>query len=219
MIRFERVSRGSLRDVSLEIPGGRAAKIFLDSEADKEIFLDLLLGAPPEEGEVLLFGENPARLTDKRALELYRRIGFVWNGGGMISNLKVWENIVLPLWYHRKAEPSSREENVAGLLQDMGFGRDRLDGMLHSLPGNLTVLERRLCGFARAALMEADLMIYDAVLDGLDHWLRERVSRLVGRMHDGRPGRSSVYLGLDERSLEGLPAEAVFRQAERSAGA
>jgi hypothetical protein len=59
--------------------------------------------------------------------------------------------------------------------------------------------------------MEPRLMLYDAVLDGLPASLALAVAELVASFHDGRPGRTSVFVVTDAASL---PQLAVARAIE-----
>jgi predicted ABC-type transport system involved in lysophospholipase L1 biosynthesis ATPase subunit len=145
MIELRGVTAGDFREASLAIAPGQTAEIVLLSDADTDRLLDLLLGtARPDAGEVRLFGVPLAAAGEGRTLELLRRIGFVWRGGGYVSNLKVWENLLLPLWYHGDPRPADREAQVTELLGRLGMGPERLPAFLHSLPGTLGTRDRRL---------------------------------------------------------------------------
>ena len=47
------------------------------------------------------------------------------------------------------------------------LGKIGYDDDIAVLPGPLPVYKKRLAGFARAMLMEPDLIIYDSVFEGL----------------------------------------------------
>jgi phospholipid/cholesterol/gamma-HCH transport system ATP-binding protein len=52
------------------------------------------------------------------------------NNGGLISNLKVWENIMLPLSYHSSLSHHDMDEKMISILGKIGYDDD-----LTILPG------------------------------------------------------------------------------------
>ena len=220
MIEFRKVTAAGFREASFSIGAGVACKLVMESNHDVERMLQLLLGsALPERGEVALFGEALSAVSEERALALFTRVGIVWSGGGLVSNLKVWENILLPVMYHRGWEPSSCEGRVADLLRRLGVDENLVPGYLQSAPGELPVQMLRLLGCARAALMDPEVMIYESVFEGLQRDVRAHLESFALWFHTQRPGRTSVYLSSDEKSLQGLPPDLVLRQEEGRFGA
>jgi phospholipid/cholesterol/gamma-HCH transport system ATP-binding protein len=215
MIAFRAVTAAGFCEASFSIEPGRAVKLLTLSDADTDLLLRLILGAQrPEGGEVFLFGELIGRTAEARVLELLRRIGFVWRSGGFVSNLKVWENILLPLQYHGNPRPAEQEEEVADLLARLGLEADRLPRFLQSLPGNLGTRDRRFISLVRAMLQEPELMVYVDVCEGLDGETAGRVLDLARWYHGRREGRASLFISDSEPSLSGIPADAVLRQGK-----
>ena len=220
MIEFRKVTAAGFREASFSIGAGVACKLVTESDLDRDRVLHLLLGsAPAERGEVALFGEALGGVTEERALALFSRVGIVWSGGGFISNLKVWENILLPVMYHRGREPASCEGQVVALLRRLGVEESLVPGYLQSFPGALPAHVQRLLGCVRAALMDPELVIYESAFEGLHRDVRARLESFAVWFHAQRPGRTSVYLSSDEQSLQGLPADLVLRQAGGRFGA
>jgi phospholipid/cholesterol/gamma-HCH transport system ATP-binding protein len=214
------VTAEGLREASFSVGAGVACKLLTESDLDRDRLLHLLLGsAPVERGEVALFGEALGGVSEERALSLFSRMGIVWSGGGFVSNLKVWENILLPVIYHRGGEPASCEARVLEFLRRLGVDESLVPGYLRSLPGALPVQARRLLGCVRAALMDPEIVIYESAFEGLQRDVRVHLESFAVWFHTQRPGRTSVYLSSDEQSLRGLPADLVLRQAGGGFGA
>lgn len=219
MIEFREVTAAGFHEASFSIGAGVACKLVTESDLDRDLVLHLLLGsAPAERGEVALFGEALSEVTEERALALFSRMGIVWSGGGLVSNLKVWENILLPVAYHRGREPAACETPALELLRRLGVDDALVPGYLQSLPGELPVQAQRLLGCVRAALMDPEIMIYESAFEGLQRDVRARLESFAAWFHAQRPGRVSVYLSSDEQSLRGLPADLVLRQGGRGFG-
>jgi phospholipid/cholesterol/gamma-HCH transport system ATP-binding protein len=99
------------------------------------------------------------------------------HNGGLISNLRVWENIILPVQYHGIELAGGLEDNVARLLRQCGLETEAaVSELLLKLPDQLSLYEKRLAGFVRAMLMSPELLIYDSTNEGLS---RKELARAV----------------------------------------
>jgi phospholipid/cholesterol/gamma-HCH transport system ATP-binding protein len=220
VIEFREVTAEGFRAASFSIGAGAACKLVTESDLDRDRLLRLLLeSAPVERGEVVLFGETLRGMSEERALALYSRLGVIWGGGGFISNLKVWENILLPVMYHRDIEPAACEGQVLELLGRLGVEERLVPGYLQSLPGERPAQVQRLFGCVRAALIDPELVIYESAFEGLPRDVRARLASFAAWFHARRPGRTSVFLSSDEQSLQDLPADLVLRMERGRFGA
>jgi predicted ABC-type transport system involved in lysophospholipase L1 biosynthesis ATPase subunit len=199
MIRFERVTKGPVRNLSFDLDRGATAKILFDSEDRKNLLFGLLAGLQrPETGRILFFGEDLFAHEEDERLALYRRVGVVPAHGGLISNLKAWENLLLPAWYHRGLTAEQAERPVAEILDQLGPGEAGLKQRMGELPGQLSLYERRVVALVRAMLMEPDILIYDFTFTGLERDAAQRLMKLTGEFHGRKAGRVSLYLCPDD---------------------
>ncbi|HWR97581.1 MAG TPA: ATP-binding cassette domain-containing protein, partial [Candidatus Methanoperedens sp.] len=181
--------------------------------ADVTLLLRLVIGTErPQTGEIRLFGRDLAAADEEEALALCARVGIVWPAGGFVSNLKTWENILLPLWYHGGRDAADREGEVLELLERLGLAAARIPDFLAALPGSLSAREQRLLGAARALLMDAELMIYAGLFEGLDEPTRERLREETARHHARREGRASLFVAAGPQGLPEPFAGAWLRQ-------
>ncbi len=211
MIRFERVTKGPVRNLSFDLESGGTAKILFDSEDRKNLLFGLLAGLQrPEAGKVLFFGEDLFAHEEKERLALFRRIGVVPAHGGLISNLKAWENLLLPAWYHRGLTAEQAERPVAEIFDQLGPGEAGLKQRMGELPGQLSLYERRVVALARAMLMEPDILIYDFTFAGLERDAAQRLMKLTGEFHGRKAGRVSLYLCPDDAVSARLAADSTI---------
>ena len=63
---------------------------------------------PPASGRLCLLGEDLYAAPREKALALFREVGIVREGGGLVSNLRAWENILLPVSYHAGSRRRTR---------------------------------------------------------------------------------------------------------------
>ncbi|MCR4332983.1 MAG: ATP-binding cassette domain-containing protein [Sulfuricaulis sp.] len=214
MARLDRVSDGSLRDVSFALEEGGSAKILLASEDRKNELLAALTGLRrPGAGSVFLLGEDLYALKEKERLRLFQRIGVVPSDGGMISNLKAWENMLLPAWYHRGLTAEQAERPVAEIFDQLGPGESGLKQRMGELPDRLSLYERRVVALARAMLMEPDILIYDFTFTGLERDAAQQLMKLTGEFHGRKAGRVSLYLCPDDAVSARLTADQTITLA------
>ena len=211
MIRFERVTKGPVRNLSFDFESGGTAKILFDSEDRKNILFGLLAGLQrPEAGKVLFFGEDLFAREENERLALFQRIGVVPAHGGLISNLKAWENLLLPAWYHRGLTAEQAERPVAEIFDQLEPGEAGLKQRMGELPGQLSVYERRVVALARAMLMEPDILIYDFTFTGLERDAAQRLMKLTDEFQGRKAGRVSLYLCPDDAVSARLAADSTI---------
>ena len=128
--------------------------------------------------------------------------------GGLIGNLKVWENLVLPVAYHGSARYDELERRAAGILAEFGVPGERFEALCTALPNRLDRFERRLFGFVRAMLTEPRLMVYDSLFDGLAREETGKVLAFDQAYRSRFPSGTSLYLTAD---LPGLPEVGAHR--------
>jgi len=151
-----------------------------------------------QEGRVLVLGSDLGLLSRDGQDEVRRRIGIVYPDGGLISNLKILENVTLPLLYHTGESSREIEKRAIALLDRFGCR-----GVLFELPGNLSASWRRRAGFARAFALEPEVIIYHWREGGLDMEERELFLREAVAFHGEAPGRTTIFLTPHAGALAG----------------
>ena len=129
----------------------------------KSDFLMLTGGlAAPRRGEYFFLGERMPIFEETR-LAHRLKLGFVFDGGQLFSQLTVAENIALPLRYHGQLAPEEVESRVMELLELTG-----LTPWANSTPGNLGRSWQQRAGLARALALRPEVLLLDSPLTGLD---------------------------------------------------
>ena len=115
MIRFENVGvrYGSgdeiLKDLSFAIKPGSFQFLTGPSGAGKTSLLRLLfLSLKPTRGNIRIFGEDAATLTNVELPAVRRRIGIVFQDFRLLDHLTLYENVALPLRVRGKDERGYR---------------------------------------------------------------------------------------------------------------
>jgi phospholipid/cholesterol/gamma-HCH transport system ATP-binding protein len=217
MIIFENITTENFESVTFNIEAGSICKIIAGSNYEKKALLDVMLGMKkPSGGRVFLSGKDLYSISESESYKIFKKTGMVWHDGMLISNLKIWENIILPVWYHNGKRPEDVETRVMEIFRALGIDDKKLSEYMGKLPGYVPAREKRLIGFARAVLMEPDLMIYDALFEEMDQATAERLREFTIAFHAQKPAqnhkRTSVYVSANEQSLKDIKADTVLIQ-------
>ncbi len=211
MIRLENITTEDFNALSFRIRGGSVYKVVTNSDYENRKLLNVILGLQrPEHGRVFLFDEEVYVLSEKELNRLFSRVGTVLKDGGLISNLKVWENIVLPAWYHTGKKPEDMEEKAIQKFKEAGIEISYLKELMGRLPGPLPFHEKKIIGLVRAMLMEPELMIYDSICEGLSPEMSDRLTKMTMDFHSEKSGRTSVYVTFDEQSVKNVKADTTL---------
>jgi predicted ABC-type transport system involved in lysophospholipase L1 biosynthesis ATPase subunit len=114
-------------------------------------------------------------------------------GGDLIGNLKVWENLALPVAW-RGIRDRALEARAQGLLAELGFEGDRLSALCGAMPEALSPFELRAIAFTRAMLVAPEVIVFDRLFEGLARNDRERATRFERLFHLAFPFRTSVFV-------------------------
>ncbi|PWU11036.1 MAG: hypothetical protein C5B50_24070 [Verrucomicrobia bacterium] len=116
----------------------------------------------PVQGQYLFLGE-PMPIFDEARLVHRLKLGLVFETGQLFNHLTVWENVALPLRYHRNLSFEAAEDRVRPMLDAI-----ELTPWATSTPGALTRNWQKRVGLARALILRPELLLLDNPLAGLD---------------------------------------------------
>jgi ABC-type transporter Mla maintaining outer membrane lipid asymmetry ATPase subunit MlaF len=185
-------------DVQVAVPKGAVTHVHLPDDDAKAHLVTALLKARPEPGEELeLFGESAATLATRERDKLRLRVGAVSPIVGLMTNLNAWENIALPAAYH--GTPPLGE--VAQLAHDVltAFGAEPRY-FLARLPDELGMLERKMASFVRLLVTAPELMVFDALEDGLSSVECRHAARFEAEYRARQPEGTVLYVDTREDS-------------------
>ena len=202
------MARAQAGEAALELTGvrlqGRGA-LMGDGDGDG-VSLRLLPGeavaavGPPGCGKSALLRiaaglDSPAAGERHAAAE---RIGFVFQQGGLVRNITLADNLLLPLYY-RGLSNAEAEERVSKALDRFG-----LSPVASERPGALSNEIRLLAQFARADALDADLLFVDEAFSQLSPHGAARVQRWLSE--ELGKGRLAVMItGVEGQAIPQLP--------------
>jgi len=160
------------------VPQGTRVRIDSERGEGGTAILRLCAGlAHPHAGRVLLQGVPHA--PDRFDHPYLRRgaVGWIPQEGALVANLTLLENIVLPLRFVAGVAREEAEASALAMLAALG-----LKERAHQRPHTLLRRERHLGALARAAVMNAELWLWDRPLDELEKEDLARVLEVLGEV-------------------------------------
>jgi phospholipid/cholesterol/gamma-HCH transport system ATP-binding protein len=162
-----------LRGINLEIEKGENLVVFGKSGSGKSVLIKCLVGlVEPDEGKVVLLGEDISELSDKAFNVLRKKIGFLFQGAALYDSMTVRENLEFPL--RDRESQDDTESLVVEALKNVGL-QDAIDKMPSELSGGM----RKRVGLARALILKPQIIFYDEPTTGLDPITSKEISHLI----------------------------------------
>jgi phospholipid/cholesterol/gamma-HCH transport system ATP-binding protein len=207
-ISFRGVSATNyFNNLSFEIEPGCSALIVTSAKNEGALLLKLITGiAAPAAGSVHLHGRPLSNMSPAQFYEMRQHIGVVQSNGGLISNLKVLENITLPILYNKGLVSKETEEFVINRLRTLGYNES-----IMAMPALLSIYEKRVAAFLRATLINPNIMLYDHCFEDMSAASQKSFTAAAAEFHSGAPGRTSVYIISSQEMSKDLDVDIVIK--------
>ncbi|WP_298734542.1 ABC transporter ATP-binding protein [uncultured Chitinophaga sp.] len=192
--RTDTVETLALHNISLQVEKGEFLSIMGPSGCGKSTMLNLmgLLDAPTR-GAVKIAGTKLEHLPDAKLAEFRnRKIGFIFQSYHLINDLRVVDNVELPLIY-RKGAAKERKQLATEALQKVG-----LSNRLKHFPKQLSGGQKQRVAIARAIAGRPEIILADEPTGNLDSVMGNEVMDIL--LHLNRTeGTTIVMVTHDEQ--------------------
>jgi len=181
-----------LKGVDFVIPRGKVVGILGVSGAGKSTILKLIGGQlRPARGRVRVDGRVIHELDDAGLYEMRRRMGMMFQAGGLFSDMSVYDNIAFPM-----RELTDLHEDLIHDLVLMKLHAVGLRGSTRLMPSELSGGMARRVALARAIALDPMLAMYDEPFAGLDPISLNVIAELIRRLNDAL-GATSIIVTYD----------------------
>ena len=195
--RMGKVLVPALRGVSFDVKEGEFLTIFGPSGSGKSTLLHLMGCLDrPDEGEILIDGENVLKLSDDKLAELrLTKIGFVFQFFNLLPRLTALQNVELPLTIAGMPEKEAREK-AEKTLKLVG-----LEARMNHRPFELSGGEQQRVAIARALINDPEIVLADEPTGNLDTKTGWEIVQLMKRLNEEK-GQTFIVVTHDPHIAE-----------------
>ena len=153
-----------LRGLNMSIPEDQISMILGPSGTGKSVCIKHIVGLLyPDEGDILVHGRVGAQPARRRAVRHAQEVRRALPGRRALRLDEPLDNVAFPLRQHTEKGEDEIAEIVDRRLTEVGL-QESGDKMPNELSGGM----RKRAGFARALVLEPDIVLFDEPDSGLD---------------------------------------------------
>jgi phospholipid/cholesterol/gamma-HCH transport system ATP-binding protein len=210
-----------LNGLNLGIPDNQISMILGPSGTGKSVCIKHMVGLLyPDEGDVLVHGESVPNMADDDLFEMRKKFGVLFQDGALFGSMNLYDNVAFPLRQHTDKGKDEIADIVNRRLREVG-----LAGAGEKMPNELSGGMRKRAGFARALVLDPQIVLFDEPDSGLDPVRTALLCELIKEIHDENGGcyvvithdimsarRVAEYIAIlwKGRIVESGPAEELF---------
>lgn len=190
-----------LNGLNFKVMKGETKIILGGSGGGKSTIIKLVLGLlKPDEGQVLVDGEDITEYSEDQMMRIRKKIGMVFQEGALFDSLSVYDNVAYRL--HEQGVPEEEvEPEVRRMLRFVNL-EDAIDKMPIELSGGM----RRRVGIARALIGDPKIVLFDEPTAGLDPPTARTICELAMKLRD-LEDVSSIFVTHEMNNLHYICSE------------
>ena len=173
-----------LRGLNMGIPEDKISMILGPSGTGKSVCIKHMVGLLyPDDGDVLVHGESVPNMPDHDLFEMRKKFGVLFQDGALFGSMNLFDNVCFPLRQHTDKSEEEIGEIVNRRLREVG-----LEGAADKMPNELSGGMRKRAGFARALVLDPDIVLFDEPDSGLDPVRTALLCELIQEIHEENGG-------------------------------
>jgi phospholipid/cholesterol/gamma-HCH transport system ATP-binding protein len=177
-----------LRGLNMGLPEGKISMILGPSGTGKSVCIKHMVGLLyPDDGDVLVHGESVPTMRDEELFEMRKKFGVLFQDGALFGSMNLYDNVAFPLRQHTDKGEDEVDQIVSRRLAEVGLGTAG-DKFPNELSGGM----RKRAGFARALVLDPDIVLFDEPDSGLDPVRTALLCELIQEIHEENGGAYTV---------------------------
>ena len=183
----------ALNNISLDIAKGEFLSIMGPSGCGKSTLLNIMgLLDAPSKGEIRIDTQTTGSYSDKQLAQFRnKKIGFIFQSYHLINDLKVLDNVELPLLY-RSSSARERNQLAAAALEKVG-----LSNRVKHFPTQLSGGQKQRVAIARAIVGNPEIILADEPTGNLDSAMGNEIMEILINLNR-QEGTTIVMVTHDE---------------------
>ncbi len=173
--RTDTVETLAVNGISLDIAKGEFLSVMGPSGCGKSTLLNMIgLLDEPSTGKIIIDNQDPSKYSDQQLAKFRnQKLGFIFQSYHLINDLRVLDNVELPLLY-RNASSNEREAMASAALEKVG-----LSNRLKHFPSQLSGGQRQRVAIARAIVGNPQIILADEPTGNLDSSMGNEIMEIL----------------------------------------
>lgn len=192
--------------VSFSLPTSRAIWVRSPGGRGKSTLLKIMAGLlTPQSGSYLINGKDVSDMSFEQFLPFRLSMGYGFDMGGLLNNKSLYENLTLPLLYHKFLAPDEADSRVNETLSFFGLGQIK-----DTRPSSVSGSQRKLTCMIRPFIHWPQVVFLDDPVTGLKQDNLNDLLHFVEEGYASRGLRQVIFTGESPALANSLKADELM---------